>query len=318
MKIVITDSDFPANDYESVTAERIGARLFVGQCRTQQEVIQMCKDADGILVQYAPLGRQVIDSLRCCKGIVRYGIGLDNIDLEAATAKRIMVANVPDYCQHEVAEHTLALIFALRRKLLWANHHARAGRTGPRTVQPIFRLCGETLGLFGFGRIAQTLAQKVRSLGLLCIAHDPYVSPEPFQELAVRPVSREELFGDADIVSIHTPLTEETRRVVSEDCLRRMKPTALLINTARGQVIDEAALVGALRQRRIAGAGLDVYWDDPLPPDHPFVSMDNIILTGHIAFYSEQSLYESQQKAMDQLIEILQGRVPKYWVNHFQ
>ena len=103
MKIVITDSDFPANDYESVTAERIGARLFVGQCRTQQEVIQMCKDADGILVQYAPLGRQVIDSLRCCKGIVRYGIGLDNIDLEAATAKRIMVANVPDYCQHEVA-----------------------------------------------------------------------------------------------------------------------------------------------------------------------------------------------------------------------
>ncbi|MFS8514741.1 MAG: C-terminal binding protein, partial [Planifilum fulgidum] len=281
-----------------------------------EEVIAACRDADAILNQYAPLGRRVVEALNRCRVIVRYGVGVNTIDLAAATEKGICVANVPDYCLDEVSDHALALLLNLARRITAADRLVKRGEWDFKRAAPVRRLRGQTVGLVGFGNIPRVLAAKLKPLGFRLIAHDPYVPRSVAEERGVTLVSLDRLCREADIVSVHAPLTAETRGMIGREQLRSMKPRAYLINTSRGPVVDEGALLEALREGWIAGAALDVVEEEPIRPDHPLLSMEQVILTPHMAWYSEEAMEELRTKAAEAVREVLQhGRYPRYLVN---
>ena len=315
-KVVVTDWEYPDLRYEEEVLRHEQIELIPAQCRTEEEVIAACRDADGLINQYAPISAKVIAELQNCQVITRYGVGVDTVDLEAATEKGICVANVPDYCKDEVADHALALLLSWTRKVTWANRHVKNGIWDYKTSVPIYRLRGRILGLVGFGMIAQSLAAKVEPLGLRVIAYDPYIPEELAKEKGVALVSLEQLCKQADIISVHVPLMPSTKGLIGADQFRLMKKEAIIINTSRGPVIDEEALVAALRNNQIAGAALDVVEKEPIRPDHPLLSMDQVILTPHIAWYSEESAAEMRTKAAMGIADVLlHGKYPKYLVN---
>jgi D-3-phosphoglycerate dehydrogenase / 2-oxoglutarate reductase len=315
-KVVVTDWEYADLRYEEqvLNSERI--ELVPAQCRTEEEVIAACRDADALINQYAPITRKVIDSLEKCRVITRYGVGVNTVDVEAATEKGICVANVPDYCMDEVADHALALLLAWTRKVVVANHHVKSGVWDFKVTQPITRLRGKVLGLIGFGKIPQALAEKVKPLGLRVIAHDPFVPEALAQEKGVKLVSLDELCREADIVSVHAPLTKATEGMVGKEQFDAMKQSAIVINTSRGPVIDERALIEALRAGSIAGAALDVVEQEPISPDNPLLTMEQVILTPHVAWYSEEAAAEMRTKAAMGVVDVLlHGEYPKYLVN---
>jgi D-3-phosphoglycerate dehydrogenase len=314
-KIVVTDYEFPDLALEQAVVAKAGLTLSAGQCRTEDELIALCADADGIVTQYAMITPRVIAELKNCKVISRYGVGLNTIDVPAATQAGICVANVPDASIEDVSDHAAAMMLTLARGINLLDAAVRAGRWSYAEAKPLYRMKGRTLGLLSFGQISQTLARKMASFGVNIIAHDPYANAAVAEKLGVKLVDAETLYRQSDILSIHVPLTDSTKGMVGAGQLALMKPTAILINTARGPVIDQAALIKALQDKKIAAAGLDVFETEPLGADHPFTRMPNVVLSPHSAWYSEQSEIELRTRTTQNVVDVMQGRLPTYHVN---
>jgi D-3-phosphoglycerate dehydrogenase / 2-oxoglutarate reductase len=249
-----------------------------------------------------------------CQIIARFGIGVDNVDIRAATDAGIVVTRVPDYCVDEVSDHTMALLLALVRKIPFANSRVHAGQWGMPEVVPIRRLRGSVLGLVGFGRIPQLVAPKAKAFGIKVVIYDPYVPSSVTSASGVQNMDFATLLKNSDYVSIHTPLVPETRHLFNADIFAQMKSNAYLINTARGPIVDEAALAHALDTKQLAGAALDVLSTEP-PSASPLFGRDNVILTPHMSFYSEESLVELQTRAAEEVARVLAGQVPRNPVN---
>lgn len=291
-------------------------RLMEGGGQDEKETVQLCAAAEIILCGGAPkLSASTIRQLPHLKGIVRYGIGVDSVDIEEATRRGIYVANVPDYCIEEVATHALALILSWARKLPIAQKSTQSGKWEVGSLKPLQSLRDLTLGIVGFGRIAQRLARMARPLGFEVCAADPYVEKKALLKKKVKPVTLTQLIKLSDFISLHLPLNRKTRHLIDEKNLRLMKPTAYLINTSRGGLIDEAALYDALRKGWIAGAALDVLEEEPWNSESPLRSLENLIVTPHSAWYTERSQKELRRKACAEAIRILKGAVPKNLVN---
>lgn len=269
----------------------------------------VARDADAVLVTYAKVTADMIGQMTRCRIIARFGIGVDNVDIPAATKAGIVVTRVPDYCIDEVSDHTMALLLALARKIPSANSRAHAGRWEMPAVVPIYRLRGSVLGLVGFGRIPQLVAPKAKAFGLKVISYDPLVCQETMNCAGVEKVDFSELVSVSDHISIHAPLVPETNHLFNASVFCRMKPTAYLINTARGPIVDEQALAQALDRGHLAGAALDVLSHEP-PSASPLFGRDNVILTPHMSFYSVESLIDLQSKAAEEVVRVLSGEVP--------
>lgn len=313
--VVITDYNYPDLSIEEKELARWGARVIPAQCKTPEDVLAVAKDADALISQYAPITRTVIQGLRRCKALGRYGIGVDNIDVQAATERGIAVINVPSYCEEEVSDHTMAMLLAWARRIPHYTFEIRQGIWDWKTGRPIHRLNGLVLGLLGFGKIARLVARKAKAFGLTVIAYDPFLPDEVFAKEGVEKVGFNELLIRSDFLSIHVPLTEATRHLINAEALQKMKPTACLINTSRGGVIDESALIQALKEGRIAGACLDVTDPEPPHPNNPLLSMSQVLLSPHVAWYSEESQIELRQKIAQNIGRALHGLLPAGLVN---
>lgn len=313
--VAVTDYVFPSLEPEQRVLAPLGVELRPAQCQSEEEIIELTKGVDAVLNCYAKMTAHVIENLNRCKIIARYGIGVDNVDLVAATRARILVTNVPDYCIDEVSDHALALILSLARKILAADTGVKSGNWSVTAHAEIRRLRGQTLGLLGFGKIAKALASKVQPLGMKVLVYDPYIEPLLIAQHGAEAVSLDKVLTDADAISIHVPLSSETRNLMGQHELARMKPTAFLINTSRGGIVDEWALATALKEGRLGGAALDVLSVEPPPADHPLRQVPNMILTPHLAFYSRESVIELQTKAAEEVARALKGEPPRSPVN---
>jgi D-3-phosphoglycerate dehydrogenase / 2-oxoglutarate reductase len=312
--VVVSDSVFPNLDPARAVLSTIGAELQVAREPTPEAIVRAAAAADALLVTYAKITAEMIRQMTRCRIIARFGIGVDNVDIPAATGRGIVVTKVPDYCIDEVSDHALALLLALVRKIPFSNAQVHAGKWAMSAVVPIHRLRGSILGLVGFGRIPQLVAPKAKAFGVRVVAFDPFVPPEVFTRADVERVDFSQLLKISDYVSIHSPLLPETRDLFNDEAFRQMKPTAYLINTARGPIVDEAALARALDAGELAGAALDVMPQEP-PVDSPLLGRDNVILTPHTSFYSEESLVDLQVKAAEEVVRVLGGQAPRNPVN---
>ncbi|QYM78686.1 C-terminal binding protein [Horticoccus luteus] len=315
LRALVTDHGFPNLKHEQAALDSIGAELVVAQCKTADDVIAAARDADALLVQWAPINAAVIAALTRCKVIVRYGIGVDNVDLAAAKARGIPVCNVPDYGVHEVAEHAVSLALALARQLPQIDRRFRAGTWKITPDKPMPSLRTSTFATAGFGRIARTAHGMMRAFGCKLIAYDPFVSTEAMAAEGVEKVELDQLFARADILSLHSPLTPETKHLVNARTLAQMKKTAIVVNTARGPLVDTVALAAALTDGTIGAAGLDVFEKEPLEADHPLRNAPNLLITSHLAWYSESSIPRLQQLAGEEVVRGLKGEPLKNVVN---
>ncbi len=306
----------------------LGATLVSGNWNTEDDLIANGKDADGIICAgpSQPWTRRVITTLSRCRIISTLSIGYDKIHVETATQMGIAVTNLPDYCIDEVSSQAIAFVMGLGRKLVQVDKavRERQPRLSPPSresvkeiLYPMFRMRGQTLGIIGFGKIGTTVALKARGLGLRVIAYDPYVLGAVMLSHGVEPKDLDALLRESDFVSINALLTDETRGMIGPEQFKKMKPTCYVINTARGEIIQESALIEALKQGLIAGAGLDVTSREPIPQDDPILNFPNVILSGHSAWYSTTSDSDNElwQKPMTQVIMALQGKWPTYAVN---
>jgi len=314
-RVLATDNGFPDLRIWETTLAAAGLDLVVAQCKTPEEVIAAAKDADALLVQWSPITAAVIATLTRCRLIIRCGIGVDNVDLVAAKARGIPVCNVPDYGVREVAEHAVAFALALTRQLPSIDRRLRSGTWKIIPDRPMPALHVATFATAGFGRIARTAHEMMRSFGCQRIAYDPYVTKEAMAAAGVAKVELDPLFAQADILSLHLPITPETKHFVSAARLAQMKPTALVVNTARGPLVDTVALAAALQAGTIAGAGLDVYEQEPPEKDHPLFACPTALLTSHVAWYSESSIPRLQQLAAEEVIRGLRGEPLRNQVN---
>jgi D-3-phosphoglycerate dehydrogenase len=316
-KVVITDFSHPDHNVEAAELRAAGldVELVCLNLRAPEQLIPHVVDADALMVQWATINREVIKSLTRCKVIARYGIGVDMVDLQAASERGIPVANVPDFCIEEVSTHTIAFVLMLNRHILLHHQHVRAGKWGGVPGGAPSRLAGQTLGIVGLGNIGRAVARKAGCLGLQLLAYDPYVSPEEARELGVELVELADLLRRSDYVSLHCPLNEETRHLIGAAQLALMKPTAYLINMARGPVVDQKALYQALVNGTIRGAALDVLDQEPPAPDEPILHLDNVIFTPHTSSWSAESLQQLQRDTARNVALALQGKLPRSVVN---
>jgi D-3-phosphoglycerate dehydrogenase len=310
--VAITDAPFPSLDPAKAALARLDPQLRMARSGSAEDILAVARDADAVLVTFAKLPGDLLRQLSRCKAIGRFGLGVDNIDVAAAAALGITVTYVPDYCMQEVSDHAMALLLALARKVTFSNALVQAGRWEPQAIAPLHRLQGSVLGLIGFGSIPRALAPKAQAFGLKVIAHDPYVRNETFASAGVEGVGLDDLCTRSDFISVHAPLTEATRGLVNAAAFAKMKQGALIVNTARGPLIDEAALAAALDSGRLAGAALDVVAIEPLPKDSPLRQRDNVIITPHTAYYSVESLEELQTKCASDVARVLSGERPVY------
>lgn len=312
-KVIITDGDYPSVEPEREILESI-AELVKYECRSEEDVIRSAWDADGIIVDYAPITRKVIENLPRLRVISKYGIGVDNVDIEAATERGIIVANVI-YDVASVAEHTIALLLACWRRVIEANVNVRRGVWSYQGLAPIKLLKSSIVGIIGLGRIGREVAKRLKCFNTKIIAYDPYLDDKVFNELGVERVELDYLLRESDAVLIHTPLTSKTHHLINEEKLRLMKPTAILVNTARGSIIDREALYKALREGWIASAALDVVEGEPLKPQDRLLLLENLLITPHMAWYSEETIHEIQRKAALNILKVLIGETPESIVN---
>jgi D-3-phosphoglycerate dehydrogenase / 2-oxoglutarate reductase len=312
--VAVTDSVFPSLAPAQKVLSQIGADLRLAAEPTPEAILAVARDADAVLTTYAKLSATVIGELSRCRVIARFGIGVDNVDIPAATGRGITVTRVPDYCLDEVSDHAMALLLALVRKIPSSNARTHAGRWEMKAVTPIHRLRGTVLGLVAFGQIPQLVAPKAQAFGLRVVACDPFVREETVTQAGVARVEFDELVRISDYISIHTPLAPATRHLFSTEVFARMKPGAYLINTARGPIVDEAALAHALDEKQLAGAALDVMEQEP-PINSPLFGRENVILTPHTSFYSEESLVDLQTKAAAEVLRVLTGQRARNPVN---
>lgn len=315
LKAVVTDYSFPNLAEESRILAPLGFKLVTGQCKTTAEVIALCHDADAILNQFAPIDRAVIASLKKCKMIVRYGIGVDNVDVQAASEANILVVNIPDYGIQEVADHTISLMLALIRKIPQIDQQVRNGIWENAPFKPTMGLKDKQIGLLGFGNIAREVAKRAQSFNMNVSAFDPYQEDRLFQEAGVTRKSSDDLLMESDVVCVHLPLNEDTQYFIRTETLALMKESSYLINTSRGGVVDTMALVAALTAGKIAGAALDVLEEEPIPSGHPILQAPHCLLTSHVAWYSEDSLFRLQQFAAMEIYRFFTQSSPKHIVN---
>ena len=311
--VLITDHVFPSVKLERNVLEAAGFTLeeVKPPCKTEDEVIQRCSAADALIVQWAPITRRVLDSLPRVRGVVRYGIGVDNIDVKGAKELGRMVSNVPNYCQEEVSDHTLAMIISLGRRIPQDHNHIVHGGWGIGPFLPIPAFSDLTLGLIGFGSIAKKVSEKAKPFRFKQIAYDPVTKDESFSQAGVEKVELDALLERADVISLHCPLLATTHHIINAASIAKMKPDVLLINTARGPLVDETDLVSALKTGKILGAGLDVFEKEPLPSDSPLRSLFNVILTSHAASVSLRAVDQLQTKAAEAARDILLGKRPE-------
>jgi D-3-phosphoglycerate dehydrogenase len=306
-----------ANDaaIEQELLQAVDANLVhVGSLDTP-EAGALIRQADALIVTIHRVAADLIASMERCRIISRAGTGLDAIDIPAATAHGVWVAYVPDYSVDEVSSHTIGLLLAHARGIPQLIDAARAGQWTNQAIVPRRRLRGQTLGLLGFGRIGQAVAAKARGLGLEIIAHDPYLDPQAVAANGARAVDRETLLRESDYLSLHAPLTDSNRRFLDASALALMKPTAMVINTARGGLIDEEALLAAIQSGQIAGAALDVLMVEPPAPDHPLLHEPRVMITPHAGWYSEEAGYDVRVRAAEEVVRVLRGERPRCPVN---
>jgi D-3-phosphoglycerate dehydrogenase len=324
-RVVVADYDFGDVDVERGIVEAAGFELVGAQCKTEDEVIEVAREADGLLTQYARVGARAIAALSRCRVIARYGAGVDTVDVDAATRHGIQVTNAPSawWCSDEVADHAIALWLAAVRRIPRYAAATRSGQWSWQVGKPVHRLRGSVFGVLSFGTIARAIAERAKPFGVEVWAHDPCVDPAEMQARGVRPVSFEELVRGADHLVIQAPLTPQTRGLFDEEVLRQMKPNAILVNTARGPIVADRALLRALAEGWIAGAALDDIEEEPAKirdwhPVNPLFALDDAIITPHVAFYSEESIRMVREIAASEAVRVLTGQRPLSPVNSIE
>lgn len=314
-KIVYSDHLFDDLNYEIGLFEEIDAIVVDGEA-TEAPLEDIVADADALIVMYHPVDAALMDRMPNCKIINRSGIGFDIVDLDAATERGIYVTNIPDYCIPEVSDHAIAMILALQRKVAFYNARMKAGEWDLNKGWMMHRIENQTLGLVAFGNIARAVCKKALTLGMNVIAYDPYLTDEQIIEGGAEPTKDlDVLLMNSDVISVHTPLTPETRGLIGEREISLMKENAIIINVARGGIVDEDALLIALEEERILGAGLDVFASEPVDLYGPLIQHERLICTPHAAWNSVESEMERRQKSAEDVLRVLQGKVPKYLVN---
>lgn len=315
MKIVITECDHDSFDLELGAAAVGGAELVVAQSRTAEELVANAAGADGIVVQYASITAEVMDALPGLRVIGRYGVGVDSVDVAAATERGIAVCNVPDYGTESVSDHAIGLALTAARGIARLDRGVRAGSFDLVAVRPLFQISGRVFGVVGMGLIGSATARKAAGLGYEVIGHDVAAEPGTTGPHGVAMVGLEELLTRSHVVSVHTPLTDATRGLIGADQFEMMRRDAILVNTSRGAVVDADALVEALASGAIQGAGLDVHEAEPLSPGDPLMDFDSVVLTPHLAWYSEESYEDLKRRTVENVVEVCAGRAPRNVIN---
>jgi D-3-phosphoglycerate dehydrogenase len=315
MKVLVTDYAWPSLDIERAILGAVGAELIVARSGEEAELVALAPEADAILTNWKRVTPAVLDAAPRCRIVSRYGVGIDNIAVDRATELGILVTNVPDFCIEEVSDHAMALLLACARSIVKYARATSSGRWDLQEGRPLPRLRGQTLGLIGFGNLARAMVPKALGFGLKVMAYTPRIAPDALAPYGVATRDLGLLLRESDYISLHVPLTPGTRGMIDENALRQMKPSAFLINTARGAVVDEAALLRALAEGWLAGAGLDVLIREPADLTQPLLSLPNVIVTPHAAFYSEPAIEELQHKAAERVVAALQGEIPPNVVN---
>ena len=314
--MIVADCDHQSIDIEKGVLADICPELPWLKCKTEEDLIAQCAQGEGIIIMYAPMTRRVMQTLKHCKIIARYGVGVDSIDLQAAADLGIIVSNVPDYGTHEVSDHALAMMLCLTRKVAMANSLVKAGQWDFRLMHPIHRHQVQTIGIIGLGRIGRAMAHKTHALGMKVVGYDPFLKATNLPDY-ITLLSLEELLQQSDVVSVHCPLTDVTRNMLDGSKLSLMKSSAYLVNTARGCIVDEVALDKLLTDKKLAGAAMDVLAVEPGPVTHPLFKHENFYCTPHMAWHSEESAQELKRKAAEETRRVLRGEAPMYQVNKF-
>jgi D-3-phosphoglycerate dehydrogenase len=314
-KVLVTDYAWSNLQPERTILANVGADIIAAESGNEEELERLAVDVDGILTCWKPVTERVIRNASRCIAIGRYGIGLDNIAVHFATTIGILVTNVPSYCVEEVSDHAMALILSCARKIALFDRANKAGIYDRKAGAPMFRITGKTLGIVGFGRIGRALYRKAIGFGFKVMVHDPYLDSGSLAEWNLQQSGFDFLLANSDFISIHVPLNSETRHLFDDRAFRLMRPGAYLINTCRGEVVDECALLKALDEGRIAGSAHDVLVQEPPAPDNALIRHLKTVVTPHTAFYSEESLWELQTTAAIQMADVLSGRMPQNIVN---
>lgn len=308
MKVVVTDYTFASLETERAILEPLGLTFVAGQGKTPAELIALVHDADFVITQFAPLNAEVIAAMQKARIIVRYGVGVDNVDLAAARERNIPVCNIPEFCVDEVADHTLSFILALTRQVVAHCNHVRAGKWGLASPIASFRtLRDQSVGVVGFGRIGRAVAARLLAFQARVLVSDPVAKPEDVLAAGGTPLALGDLLAQSDIVTLHCPSTAGTRKLINADSLAKMKPGALLVNLARGDVVDSTALVAALQSGALGGAALDVFDPEPIPAGSPILSMGNVIVAPHVASVSEKAVRNLRETAAELVARRFRG-----------
>lgn len=321
IKVVVTDYVEPdlAWEAEQMAGLQIDFEAYQLKSASEGELAAATKDADILVVNMAPVKANLVSQWRNCSLVIRHGIGHDNVDVAALTARRIRFANIPDYCVEEVAEHAIALMFALGRKLVFSRtvleSCSKRGQWDFAPVEPIHRMKGQTVGIIGYGRIGRCVYERLRGFGFNFRICDPYVKPKGVTNSDPPLVPHETVYRESDFISLHTPLNQQTRHIINEQSIKMMKPSAVLINTARAGLIDHEALHRAIIQGRLAGAGIDVFDPEPPSPDNPLFGLPNVILTPHLSWYSVESGEAIRRKIVEEIRLFQAGVPPTHWIN---
>ena len=313
--VCVSDQRHASYDVERTILSQIDAELRLCSCETAEDITKQCVDADAVLLDLAPMTAEAIAGLKRCKVINRYGVGYENVDLDAATSAGIQVTYVPDYCMEDVSDHALALMLSCLRHIPMRDRRVREGAWNLQGAS--FRLAGKTLGVIGAGRIARALIRKISGFGFReVVAYDPYISAEDLAKIGVRKVELDELLAVSDFVSLHLHANAETNGIINKDTLSKMKETTILINVSRGPLVNDDDLLDALRNHRILAAGLDTHNHEPLGKDSPFCALDNVVLTDHTAYSTAEGVEELKRKSAQNIVDVLTGNAPKYPINH--
>lgn len=315
-KVVYTDNIYKDNEIEYRRFAEAGYDFSVASSHDKETLKKECADADAVMLSFIEMDEELINSLQKCKVIVRCGMGFNNVDIPTATKRGIMVANVQKYCLDEVSDHAVALMLTLIRKTAYLSRLLREGIWDPAKARPIPRLKDLTLCLYGLGGISSRFATKAKAFGMHVAAYDPFLPAEYFEQMGVERIAEEdELFRRADVLSVHLPLNKSTAKIINAEKLAMMKPTAIFLNLARGGLVDEEALIKALQDGKLGGAGLDVLADEFPSMDNPLFQMDNVIVSPHIAYYSEGSDVDLRNYAINQVIGALENGAPEFFLN---
>ena len=315
-KVVLTDNIFPDLFIERSMLAEIDAEFI--EVKDPAKLKEECKDADAVVNTYLQMTSEIIGDMEKCRLIIRNGVGVNTIDVDACSAKGIMVANIPTYCLDEVATHAIALLLAVTRKIPLLFDCVKQGVWDVKNAIPVYSLAEKTLGLVGFGKIPRIVNEKAKAFELKVITYDPFVTAEMAREAGVQKVEQDELLEKSDYISIHCPLTPETKGMFNKEAFKKMKNTAFIINTARGPIINEPDLADALKEGQIAGAGLDVLEKDEIDINNPLLKMNNVVITPHAAWYSEEAMVRRRVETIESVVSVLKGGEPQSLVNRKQ